>query len=55
MKPSARIVYKPLAVILCGSGFVLTAWFFLSWADVVMHNLDPSPMYHVWNMFNMFR
>ena len=30
---------------------ILLAWMFISWVDVVTHNLDPEPVYQAWNIF----
>ena len=30
---------------------LLFAWMFISWIDVVTHNLDPEPVYQAWNFF----
>lgn len=30
---------------------VLLLWFIASWVDVVLHNLDPNPVYQWWNLF----
>jgi hypothetical protein len=26
-------------------------WFLFSWIDVILHNLDPNPVYQCWNLF----
>lgn len=26
-------------------------WLLFSWIDVVLHNLDPEPVYQWWNLF----
>jgi hypothetical protein len=31
--------------------FLVIIWFFLSWVDIVTHNLDPHPTYQFWNLF----
>ena len=31
--------------------YILFAWMFISWIDVVTHNLDPEPVYQAWNFF----
>lgn len=30
---------------------LLLAWMFISWIDVITHNLNPNPVYHAWNLF----
>ena len=33
---------------------VLTfAWIIGSWVDVVVHNLNPDPVYKAWNLFTL--
>ena len=26
----------------------------LSWFDVILHNVDPNPVYQPWNLFGIF-
>ena len=42
-----KTVIDIITIIIC----LLFAWMFISWIDVVTHNLDPEPIYHAWNFF----
>lgn len=33
---------------------ILLGWFFLSYVDVITHNLDKVPQYANWNIFEIF-
>lgn len=46
-KKLIKAVIDAFIVISC----LLFAWMFISWIDVVTHNLDPEPMYQAWNLF----
>lgn len=37
-----------------GASTTFIAWLFLSWLDVVLHNMDPEPVYRAWNFFALF-
>lgn len=43
MKTLQKIVFSTCALLL--------AWAFVSFVDVVAHNVDPNPVYHTWNIF----
>lgn len=30
------------------------SWMIISWADVVIHNSNPNPIYQSWNLFTLF-
>lgn len=47
LKKACRIVGN---TVLVGCG-LFSAWLVASWIDVVMHNLNPEPVYHSWNLF----
>ena len=47
-------VFRYLYNILYGAGIAFMVWLFLSWVDVVSHNMDPNPVYQVWNLFQLF-
>ena len=36
-----------------GAVFAVGAWVFISWIDVAMHNLEPNPVYQIWNFFTL--
>ena len=40
--------------VLTGVCGLVMAWGVLSWVDVVMHNLNPNPVYQAWNLFAIF-
>jgi hypothetical protein len=44
-------VVKVIEYILYGTSISFLLWVFLSWIDVVLHNLDPEPVYQWWNLF----
>ena len=29
-------------------------WVFVSWIDIILHNIKPDPIYQVWNFFTLF-
>lgn len=35
----------------CAASGVGCLWLLFSWIDVVLHNLDPEPVYQWWNLF----
>lgn len=35
------------------NGILFLLWGFISWVDVITHNLDPEPVYQSWNMFTL--
>lgn len=47
LKKACRIVGNTALVV----SALATVWLVVSWADVVLHNLDPNPVYHSWNLF----
>lgn len=36
---------------LCLVSGMFVLWCLFSWLDVVLHNLDPDPVYQCWNLF----
>ena len=34
-------------------GVMFIAWVFLSWAEVVLHNITPGYEYHIYNFFHL--
>jgi len=42
-----NIIGKSLVVL----SVMLIAWFMLSWAEIVAHNLDEHPTYNKYNLF----
>lgn len=36
-----------------GICFALDIWVFASWIDIILHNLDPDPVYQIWNIFTL--
>lgn len=32
----------------------IMVWWFASWADVVLHNTYPNPVYQPWNFFVLY-
>ena len=44
-------VVKVIEYILCGISISFLLWLLLSWIDVVLHNLNPEPVYQWWNLF----
>ena len=46
-----RIIKKAVALILMASVYTIGAWMLLSFLDIVIHNLDPNPVYQSWNFF----
>lgn len=32
---------------------MMIMWFLMSFADVVIHNLNPAPVYKAWNLFTL--
>ena len=32
---------------------LIWAWWIASYIDVITHNLDPNPVYQVWNFFTL--
>ena len=47
-------VVKVIEYILCGISISFLLWLLLSWIDVVLHNLNPEPVYQWWNLFMIF-
>lgn len=46
-----RIVLKSSAL---GALCAFDIWLIASWIDVILHNLDPNPVYQAWNFFTLF-
>ena len=49
LKKACNVVGNGVLVV-CGA---VALWVVLSWADVVLHNLDTNPVYQSWNLFAM--
>ena len=32
---------------------IFTAWFMVSYIDIILHNLDDEPIYKAWNLFTI--
>ena len=47
MKKTKSIIEKSLVLF----SILLIAWFIISWAEVVTHNMDEHPTYNKYNMF----
>lgn len=37
-----------------GALLAFDIWVFVSWIDVITHNLYPNPVYQAWNFFILF-
>lgn len=51
MKLKLKKLIKAITDIIAIIIFMLLAWMFISWIDVIAHNLDPEPVYQAWNIF----
>jgi hypothetical protein len=32
---------------------LMVVWFVMSFVDVIIHNLNPDPVYKAWNLFSI--
>lgn len=53
MLENIKTVAKMIENWLLVNSVLFILWVFISWADVVAHNLDPEPVYQVWNIFTL--
>lgn len=45
------IMFRMLGDWLSVSTVMFLIWVFISWIDVITHNLDSEPVYQAWNFF----
>lgn len=36
-----------------GAVFAVGAWMFISFIDIAIHNIEPNPVYQIWNFFTL--
>lgn len=45
------VIFRMIGDWLSVSSVLFLIWVFLSWIDVITHNLDSEPVYQAWNFF----
>lgn len=45
------VIFRMIGDWLSVSFALLLGWIFISWIDVITHNLDSEPVYQAWNFF----
>lgn len=53
MKRKTKNIMQTLTDILAIISALFVLWTIISWIDVVIHNLDPEPVYQAWNLFTL--
>jgi len=49
-----RLAKKLISFMFFGGCLLFDIWVFISWIDVILHNLSPDPVYQSWNFFTLF-
>lgn len=53
MLEKIKSVLKMIENWFLANSVLLMLWVFISWVDIITHNLDPEPVYQAWNIFAM--
>lgn len=53
-KNRIKVAKKLLELLFFGATLLFDIWVFASWIDVILHNLNPDPIYKAWNFFTLF-
>lgn len=53
MKLKSKKIIRMASDILAVICALLFVWMFISWVDIVTHNLDSQPVYLAWNLFTI--
>lgn len=48
-----RIIGAIIETIAFVAGMALLLWMFISWFDVILHNMKSNPQYLEWNFFKV--
>lgn len=53
-KNRIKVAKKLLKLLFFGAALLFDIWVFASWIDIILHNLNPDPIYQAWNFFTLF-
>lgn len=53
LRATIRILRK-LVLGVCVAFELFELWVFISWIDIIAHNMKPDPVYQIWNFFTLF-
>jgi hypothetical protein len=48
-----KTIAKALTTVFCIASILFSAWFVLSWIDIVADNCEPNPVHSEYNLFVM--
>lgn len=52
-KNRIKVAKKLLELLFFGAVLLFDIWVFASWIDVILHNVNPDPIYQAWNLFTL--
>lgn len=53
MNTKAKEVLRMIGDWVTINSLLFLIWVFISWLDVISHNLTPDPVYQWWNLFQI--